>query len=94
MGGTGGGWSGGTTNDIGYWTGSAWVYVTPTEGYLVWIKDEDKFYKFTGTSWTEYLGQTGPTGPTGATGATGPTGPTGPDATYDATYKCLIISAS
>jgi hypothetical protein len=53
------------------------------------------------TGYTGYTGAastvTGPTGYTGYTGAdstvTGPTGPTGPGATYDSSYKCLIITA-
>lgn len=46
------------------------------------------------TGATGPTGDTGADGATGATGPTGPTGPSGPDATYDADYKCLIISAT
>ena len=96
-------WSG-HDKEITYYDGAAWQFVTPLEGWIAWVQDEDKFYRFDGTNWAEYLGQAGPTGPTGAastitgptgpTGAQGPTGPTGPDATYDSDYGCLIISAS
>ena len=58
MAGIGGGWSGGTINDITYYDGSIWIFVTPVEGFITWIKDENKLYNFTGTVWTEYLRET------------------------------------
>jgi len=72
-----GAWEG-HENDIAYYTGAEWVFITPTEGWICWVSDENKYYRFDGSSWAEYLGQAGPTGPTGPTGATGGTGPTGP----------------
>ena len=87
-----GAWEG-HDNAITYYTGSEWVFLTPVEGWICWVKDEDKYYKFDGTNWGEYLGQVGPTGPTGAQGGTGPTGPTGPtNQVYDADFGCLIIT--
>jgi hypothetical protein len=34
--------------------GAGWDFITPTEGMIVYIKDEDKFYKYI-SSWTEVL---------------------------------------
>ena len=45
-------WSG-QSKKITYWSGSAWIFITATEGYSVWVKDEDKFYKYDGTNWLE-----------------------------------------
>ena len=75
--GTGGTAWAGHDKAITYYDGSAWQFITPVEGYICWVQDEDKFYKFDGTNWAEYLGQAGPTGPTGPTGAQGPTGAAG-----------------
>ena len=69
--GIGGDWSGGTINDIAVYDGASWVFYTPAEGWICWIKDENEFYKFGGASWTKYIGQVGATGPTGATGPSG-----------------------
>ena len=130
----GGDWSGGVAKDIAYCTVGGgtptWAFTTPTEGFIVWVNDEDLYYRFDGSSWAviDTTGPTGATGHTGAagsdgatghtgaagldgatghtgakgatgsdgatghTGARGATGPTGPGATYDASYKCLIIS--
>ena len=67
----------GHENDIAYYDGASWNFVSPLEGMICWVKDEDEYYRYNGTSWDKYLGNTGPTGPTGPTGAQGPTGPTG-----------------
>jgi hypothetical protein len=32
---------------------AAWKFVTPKEGWEVWIVDEDKAYRFDGTAWAE-----------------------------------------
>jgi len=88
----------GQENNIAYYYNSTWTFDVPTEGTILWVNDEDKYYKYNGTAWEAYLGQQGPTGPAGSDGDTGPagsdgdTGPTGPGATYDSDYKCLIIS--
>jgi hypothetical protein len=71
----------GHENSIAYYDGATWQFDLPLEGMILWVKDEDKYYRYDGSAWGEYLGQqgaTGPTGPTGAAGATGPTGDTGP----------------
>ena len=70
---------GGNVDQIAYCSnavGPVWTYIVPLEGWLLWVDDEDIYYKFDGTNWSIEIG---PTGPTGATGDTGPTGPTGAD---------------
>ena len=57
----------GQTGNIATGNGSGWDFVTKKEGMLIYIKDEDKFYKYI-SSWTEYIGQAGPTGATGVSG--------------------------
>ena len=77
-------WSG-HDKEITYYDGAAWQFVTPLEGWICWVKDENKYYKYDGTNWSEYLGQAGPTGPTGPTGAAGATGAVGPTGAAGAT---------
>jgi hypothetical protein len=69
----------GHENDIAYYDGSNWQFDTPLEGTMMWVKDEDKYYRFDGSAWAifENTGPTGPAGPTGAVGPTGSAGPTG-----------------
>ena len=64
-------------SDIAQYNGSDWDFYTPVEGWITWVKDENKYHKFDGTNWSEDLGQEGTTGPTGPTGLQGPTGPQG-----------------
>lgn len=45
-----GAWSG-EDNKIAQWQGSDWVLVTPSEGWRVWLEDEDKTMHFNGTTW-------------------------------------------
>ena len=54
-----------------------WVYLTPTEGYIAWVNDENEYYKFDGTNWSMYLGEKGDQGDQGATGAKGDQGDQG-----------------
>ena len=75
----------GQENKIAYYDGAAWQFDAPLEGMILWVKDEDKYYRYDGSSWGEYLGQQGPTGPTGAAGPTGPTGAAGPTGPTGAT---------
>jgi len=98
--GTGGQWSAFAINDIVYCNtaGAAgealWTKITPTEGYICWVDDENEYYKFDGANWSEYLGKTGLALQTGTNknpetetaywdlfvkkGQTGPTGVQGP----------------
>lgn len=47
-----GAWTGHATH-LAYWLSSvgSWTFVTPLEGWLVHVNDEDQFYKFDGSSW-------------------------------------------
>ncbi len=52
--GVGGTWSGGAVNDLAEaldTTGTLWNFVTPTEGFVAWVLDEDAEYRFNGTVW-------------------------------------------
>jgi len=57
--GTGGDWSGGLVNDITYYTGSAWVFITPSEGWILWVEDENLYYYFDGSNWNIKINWTG-----------------------------------
>ncbi len=41
----------GYANNIAQWSGSAWTFYAPSEGWTCWVDDEDKTYTFNGTSW-------------------------------------------
>lgn len=43
----------GKENQLAYWltSTSAWQYVTPREGMIVHVNDEDVFYKYDGSAW-------------------------------------------
>ena len=43
----------GHDNEITYYDGSAWQFVTPLEGFHVWVDDENKVYQYNGSSWSE-----------------------------------------
>lgn len=47
-----GAWSG-KADQLAFWLTSvnAWSFVVPKEGFLVHVNDEDKFYKYSGSSW-------------------------------------------
>jgi Protein of unknown function (DUF2793) len=63
----------------------AWRYVTPVEGFALWVSDEDKFLTFNGTTWAELAG--GGSAPT--------TLPLlGINATADATNKLTVASSA
>jgi len=51
--GTGGDWSVGTIKDIAQYSSSAWMFITPLEGMKVYVDDEDKYYKYDGSTWAE-----------------------------------------
>jgi len=51
-----GAWSG-HDNDIAEWGGSSWSFTTPSEGYLVYIKDENDIYAFDGSNWIKPYGE-------------------------------------
>lgn len=45
-----GAWAG-HEDDIAYYKSSAWIFVTPAEGWQVYVQDEDTFYVFNGSAW-------------------------------------------
>lgn len=55
--GTGGGWSGGTIDDIAEWNGASWDFNTPAIGWATFVIDEDKTYVFTSSGWADMAGQ-------------------------------------
>ena len=63
--------------DIAVYDGSSWDFTSSSKGMILWVEDEEEYYKYNGTTWVAYIGQKGDTGLTGPTGAAGPTGPTG-----------------
>ncbi|CAE6907007.1 conserved protein of unknown function [Pseudomonas marincola] len=55
----------GKENQLAYWLTSgtpAWYYVTPREGMLVHVNDEDVYYKYTGSAWEVFSGGGGGSG--------------------------------
>lgn len=52
-----GAWSG-KTGQLAFWltSANAWSFIVPREGFLVHVNDEDKFYKFNGSSWEVFSG--------------------------------------
>ena len=49
-----GDWAG-HDNDIAIYNGSGWDFVTPKEGAFVYVRDEDVFYLFDGSSWVSEI---------------------------------------
>lgn len=43
--------AGANANDIAVRDLGAWVYLTPSEGWLIYVVAESAYYRFTGTSW-------------------------------------------
>lgn len=54
-----GAWSGYAENSIAAYIGTAWVEISPEEGWLAWVRDEDLIYAFTGTAWAQAGGGSG-----------------------------------
>lgn len=51
-----GAWAGRAAGDAAVWTGSAWDYATPRQGWFCYIEDEQKLSVFkTGTGWSAGL---------------------------------------
>ena len=71
----------GKENNIAYCDTSGtpghWTFNAPLEGMIVWIDNENKYYKFDGSTWTEYLGQQGIQGTKGDRGTHGTHGTKG-----------------
>jgi len=66
-----GDWFGEDNNIAIYQGGGNWTFVTPTEGYIVWVDDENLLYGFTGSSWIEAGGAGGGGGTVTGTGVAG-----------------------
>lgn len=60
-------------------TGPTWEFITAREGMTCWVKDENNFYKFDGSSWIESIGAQGPQGYQGNQGYQGYQGSTPSD---------------
>lgn len=50
-----GAWGGNTNNLAVFQVGddltSAWLFITPKEGWRVWVEDENTYYRFDGSAW-------------------------------------------
>jgi len=44
-----------TTHDIAWYDGTAWQTDTPTEGWVVYDKDENEHLLFNGTAWVSFI---------------------------------------
>ena len=40
--------------EIAEWTGSAWIFVSPMEGFITYVLDENLLYYWTGSAWQAY----------------------------------------
>ena len=45
-----GDWAG-QDGDLTYFINGAWAFLDPSEGFTIWVNDEDKHYTFDGTNW-------------------------------------------
>lgn len=45
--------AGSNPNELAIRDNGAWAYFTPTEGFLVYVKDTDKYMKFDGSAWAD-----------------------------------------
>src|SRR4051794_10224536 len=45
---------------IAFWSASSsvWLYLTPKQGWMSYVKDDAEFVSFTGTSWTKSVAKT------------------------------------
>lgn len=53
-------------NDLAIYDNSVWTYVTPNVGWLIYVADEAKHYRFEGTGWTEFAPSAGGSAATAA----------------------------
>lgn len=58
----------GSANKLAYWRSAsgAWRFLTPVAGWQVWVTDESKQYRYSGSSWAEVAGGSGSGGGEGA----------------------------
>lgn len=48
-------WAGHGT-ELAIWHDTAWFFYVPAAGWIIYIADEDDYYKFDGTKWTAFSG--------------------------------------
>lgn len=41
-------------NEIAYYDGSIWKFTVPTEGFILWVNDENTYYSFDGAAWNVF----------------------------------------
>lgn len=41
-------------DEIAQWNGSSWDFLTPNEGWTVWVEDQDTNFTYNGTLWVEF----------------------------------------
>jgi len=41
----------GKANNISSWNGTAWTFISPNDGFIAFVEDEDNYYSFNGTAW-------------------------------------------
>lgn len=41
--------------DLTMFSGGGWIFIQPIEGTTVYVQDEDKYYRFSGSAWAEAL---------------------------------------
>jgi len=79
---TGSGLWTGHSKHIATYTGSAWEFTIPINGWYAYVADESLLYYYNGSSWTVFKGEQGDTGVTGDTGIQGDTGHHGDTGTH------------
>ncbi len=57
-----GDWAG-QSNMIATWRGGGWLFVTPREGWIAWVKGDDALKVLTGGSWATLAAVTPVSGP-------------------------------
>ncbi len=50
-----GGWAG-QAGKIAAWRGGGWLFVTPREGWMAWVKDDAELQVYTGSAWMTLAG--------------------------------------
>ncbi len=50
---TGTSWAAFTNNAIGYYRDGAWEQITPREGWLAWVRDDEELVVYNGTGWDQ-----------------------------------------
>jgi hypothetical protein len=73
----------GHANKIAAWQDGAWAFLTPREGWLAWVADEDQLYAFTGSAWAP-----------ATTPALNPVPLVGINTTADTTNRLAVSSAA